>query len=501
MSHEQSATLSAKAVQVSGAVVRGTVWSLAMRWSIRLIGMLSVLILARLLTPADYGVMAMATLTIGLVQVFLDASADTALLRHPSPSTEIAHSCWSIRLIQSGFIAVVVALSAPLAAAYFREPRVEWAMWVLSVGFVISGLSSMGPVLARREFDFALEVKIGVASKILSFLVTVGAALLWRNYWALVLGQLTGQIAATLLSYLWHPYRARWSTAHMRELWGFSQWLLLSGIANYIGTKLDEFIAGRVGTPQDLGRYRLASELGLMVSVELGTPLNRALLPVLSSMQSDLPRMRSALMSTVGMVNSLTLPAGIGLAMLAERVVPVMLGPQWVEAAPLLRLFAAMGAIRFIVGPYYTLFMSEGRSRLLAMMAWLDVAVFCVCVWPALKEFGFIGLAYARFVSLLAAVGFWLVLGHCNGLRIGRLVKEVWRPALGTALMAAVLAAVSDIVLPAGPVLDLLAHVALGAACYAVWMLVSWLLCGRPAGLESRLLAILQKVFRRPGPQ
>lgn len=477
------------------ALLRGTAWSLLMRWGIKLIGMVSMLILARLLAPADYGLMAMAMLVIGLVQVFLDASADTALLRHPEHGERIAHSAWTLRLLQSLAIALAIAVLAPLAALYFREPRVQPVMWVLAGGFVITGLGSVGPILARRELDFVLEVRIGLLSKLLSFALTLGCALWWRNYWALVVGQLVGQLAASVLSYRYHPYRPRVCFAHVRELWSFSQWLLISGIANYVGTKLDELIAGRVGTPRDLGHYRVSAELGMMVSIELGAPLSRALLPVLAAMQGDLPRMREALMKTVGAVNTVTLPAGIGLAMLAEEAVPVLLGAQWAPAAPLLRLFAAMGAVRFIVGPYYTLFTSLGRSGVLAAMGWLDVVVFCSIVWPSYQHFGFVGLAYARFFSLIVAVVVWLVVGHANGLLVPRLLREIWRPALGAALMAGVLAA-----LPAGwGVADLCGRIAVGAAVYAIWIVATWRLTGCPDGLEARLLDVLKRRLARAG--
>lgn len=475
---------------VGRALIRGTAWALVMRWAIKAIGMVSMLILARLLAPEDYGLMAMATLVVGLVEAFLNASAETALLRHPDPTPELAHSAWTMKLLQSIVIAFAVCAAAPAAVVYFREPRVAHVIWLLSLGFVFGGASSVGPVLARKDLNFGLEVRIGVYAKIISFFVTVGCAWWWRNYWALVAGTLAGQLSSCVLGYALHRYRPRFCVARVRELWGFSQWLLLSGIASYVSSKLDEFVAGRIGSSRDLGFYRIASEVGLMVSVELGAPMNRALLPVLATMQRDLPRMRSALMKTVAVVNTFTLPAGFGLALVASTAVPVLLGARWNGAVHLLQLFAMMGAVRFIVGPYYTLFMALGRSRLLAYMSWLDVCTFGIAAWPLVNHLGFTGLAVARLVAAAVAVVVWLILGHRAGLRVQLLFKAIWRPALGVCLMSV---AETYLLAPHSPpgLLGLAMQVVGGAAIYSAWLALSWYCSGRPAGVEASVIGML----------
>lgn len=467
---------------LAATLIRGTLWSVGLRWSMRLIGLLSTVIVARLLSPADFGLLAMATLVMGLVETFLDADAANALLRAPDATRELADSAWTIKVIQSVVVALAVAIAAPFAADYFKEPRVAPVIWALVATILISGFGSIGPLMARKELDFSLEVKAMLIGRVAALIATVGLAFAWRSYWALVIGGLVGQVIGFIAGYALHPYRPRFTLSHARALWGFSQWMLVSGIGLFFARKLDGFVVGRAGTAKDLGVYNIAMELGQMITMELGAPLNRALLPVLSTLHGEPAHMRAALMKTVAAVNTVTLPAGVGLALVANLVVPVVLGSAWNEAIPFLVLFSLIGAIRFVVGPYYTLLMTIGSSRTLAFITWFELAVFAVAA-AAFWERGVQGIAYAKLVSTIVILIVWVELGRRNGLAITSLGRAVARPAVGSALMALALwlLPLPDL----GDGASLAVRIAIGSIVYIVWILGSWVALGRPDGLES----------------
>jgi len=455
-----------------------------MRWGVRLIGLFSTVIVARLLVPADYGLIAMASLVMTLVQVFIESDAGNALLREPNASEAFQHSTWTIRFLQSLVLALVISLAAPLASAYFREPRLEAVIWVFAVSVVVEGLSGLGPLLARKDLSYGSEVKILLASRVVNLVVTVGLALAWRNYWALVLGAVSGSFTSTALSYLLHPYRPRIDFSHTRAILGFSQWMILTFIGTFAARKVDGFVVGRIGSAADLGSYNVGMELGQMVTAELGSPLSRALLPVLSTLHADPPRMRAAVMKTTAAMNTITLPAGIGLAAVAPVLVPVVLGPNWTSAVPILIAFAMMGAVRYLSGPYFALFMAEGRSRILAMMAWIEFAAFGIAV-AFLFQFGVLGVVYARGVATVIIVSTWLVLGHVNGLRLPVFFRVTWRPVLSCLLMVGCI-----VLLPVDhlrPVVQLALMVPVGALVYVASIWCLWLAVGKPDGFESQI--------------
>ncbi len=479
---------------LAGALVRGTLWSVGLRWFVRLTGFLTTIVVARLLLPEDYGLLALAMLVIGLVQTFVDSGAATALLRLKEPSKAMVDSAWTLNLVQSLLVTAIVVAVAPLAARFFADPRLTWVVIALAPTVAMWGLGSIGPLLARKEFAFGLEFKVTVIMRVVSLVATIGAALVLRDYWALVIGALLGSLAYLVASYALHPYRPRFTFAHFGELWGFSQWMLVSGIGVYLARKVDGLVVGRVGTASEVGLYNLSLEVGSMITGELGAPLNRALLPVLAALQDEPARMRSALMETVAAVNLLTLPAGIGLALVAPYAVEVVFGPQWIAAAPLLAVFSFIGAIRFLVGPYYTLFLTVGRSRILASMSWAELAAFAAFAYWFLDD-GVTGIAEARFLSCIVIVAAWVVLGRQHGLRVHDLVAAVARPLLGCALMASALWSLPAIDAPA--IVQLAYRVAVGGAIYVAWIGGSWLAQGRPDGFEKRVFGMLAAQLSR----
>ena len=469
------------------ALARGAMLSISLRWFIKGIGLISTIILARFLTPEDYGVLVMASLVVGLVEIFFFSGADTALLRYQDASDDLVNSAWTLRLIQALIVGIVVAALAPVAAYYFRDDRVIAVMLVLSTGIVVSALGNIGPVLARKNLEFGLEVKIGMGAKTIGFVVTVISAYLMRSYWALVIGTYAGQLAGVYLSYRMHPFRPKWHTGRIRELWSFSQWLLVSSVGNFFGRKLDELILGRIGSAQALGVYNVASELGQTVTVEISAPVNRSLFPVLSSIQNDQPKSLQLFFSALGFVNLFTIPVGIGMCMLATPFVQVVLGAKWLDVIPILEIFAIQGTIRFLVSPYYVWFMVIGNGRLLAFMSWLELGFFTVfaAFWYHL---GGVGLAWARLDTTLVIVLIWMLLGRSANLSVRALFQAIHRPLLAGLAMALCLWQVDRILVFGDPYTKLFSLTALGALTYALTILLLWAISGRPDGIEKSLM-------------
>lgn len=471
----------------SKALARGTLWSVTLRWFIKGIGLLSTIILARFLTPADYGVMVMATMVIGLVEIFFFSSADTALLRSQESSDELVNSAWTLRLIQAVIVALVVAVLTPVASHYFRDDRVIPVMLALCFGIVFGSLGNIGPTLARKNLEFGVEVKIGIASKLISFFITVIAAYCLRSYWALVIGAYAAHLSGVWLSYRLHAYRPKWDASRIRELWNFSQWLLISSIGNFFGRKLDELILGRIGSAQALGVYNVASELGQTVTVEISAPVNRSLFPVLSSMQHDKPASLSLFFSTLGVINTFTIPVGIGMCLLATSFVQVVLGHSWLEVIPVLEVFAIQGVIRFLVSPYYVWFMVINKGKNLAIMSWLELCCFLLFA-ALLYERGVLGLAWSRLLTTLVIVVVWIIVGNSEGLRPTALLRAIFRPLVAGIVMGFFLFQLRSLLMFSSPYTELPSLIAIGVLVYTVALMLVWLGLGKPDGVEKSFL-------------
>jgi O-antigen/teichoic acid export membrane protein len=474
-------------------VARGAVLAVTMRWTDRLIGIVSTLILARLLAPADFGIVAMASLVVALVDTLLDFGVNTALVQKRSVDAEDFHTAWTLRLGQSAAAAAIIALAgAPAAVEYFNDPRVAPVLWIMALSLLASGFENIGLVALQRNMEFGREFRFFFWRRLIGFAVTIALALALRSYWAMVLGALTGRLAGVALSYVMHDFRPRLSTARLRSLWSFSQWLLARNLGAFGATQVDKLIVGRRAGAGALGHYTLADEVAAMPVTELLAPIGRVLLPAFARLVDRPEELRRAFGLALGTQALVALPAGVGLAMVADNAVPVLLGAQWAASIPLLQALALIGVATALTHSSTYLLLALGRVRLQAAFVWAHFAVLA-----GLLVFGVPGadpqaVAWTRLVvAVLAAAAFlWLATLATPAVQAVDLVRHTWRPLAATALMAGALYALPlPTTWPAA--MRLVAAIGTGVLLYAVALYTLWRAAGGPEGAERYVLGKL----------
>ncbi|MEY3201150.1 MAG: hypothetical protein RIR70_700, partial [Pseudomonadota bacterium] len=331
-------------------LIRGSLWMVGARWAARLIGLLSTVVLARLLVPADFGLVAMAWLVVGLFETCTSFGLDYALIRTTAATREHLDTAWTLRFMQSLLITLLVVLVAPVAAWYFNEPRVAPLLYTLAGVTLINGVGSVGPVLFRKELSFAREFWFGFVSKCVTTAATLGFAFAFRSYWALMAGPLIGAVFGFFLGYRMHPFRPRFCLAKAREMWGFSQWMLLVNVGNFAQERADQMLLGRLSSAREMGLYNVANEVASLPTSEVLFPMSRVLFPGFAKLTPTPDRLRAAYLSVLGFLTALALPAGVGLALVAEDFVLLLLGAQWQEAVPFLQVLALCGMFRVVCG-------------------------------------------------------------------------------------------------------------------------------------------------------
>lgn len=478
-------------------LIKGALWAVGTRWSIKGIGFLNTVIMARLLMPADYGLVAMAMLIVGLIQAMMDFGATAALLRKGDVSTSEINSAWTLRILQSLGVALLLVVVAPLAAAYFVEARVQPVLWVLAACVALGGAENIGLTLAQKAFQFSVEFRVNVISKLLSVAATLAAGYVLRDYRALVIGIAVGYLAGLALSYLMHPYRPRWETSKIGEIWGITKWLMLAGVGSFLLRKSDEVAAGRIGSTGDFGLYHTGSDLGRLTVGQLGPAMMRAFLPVLSSIQADVPRTNSAVLKTLAAVNAITLPMGFGMAAVALPFTHLVLGEKWLEAAPFVALFALVGSAQFALSPLTALLVLRGHTRILNTVSWIEFAIFVVASLILVPHFYLMGMGFARLLASLAnsLVLSFSVKRYCN-ITLDKLLLSIVRPLTGSALMYFLVTHVLNMNPKDG--IQIFISIMAGACFYSAWLLGSWIVCGKPEGLESTVWDVLGNNLLRP---
>ena len=231
----------------STTAFKGAILSVGMRWTDRLVGLISMLVLARLLTPADFGLVAMAMVVVGLLDVLLDLGVSAALIQNESSDKLDFDTAWTLRLAQSSIAAVLIVVGAPWAADYYHDPRIVDIMRVIAISVFVGGFENIGIVSFQKNMEFGRDFQFFLSKKLFGTVFTIAAALAFRSYWALVLGSLVSRLAGVGLSYRMHDFRPHLSLARLSRIWSSP-----SGICSEY-RRLHERAGGQV-CPRQQGR-------------------------------------------------------------------------------------------------------------------------------------------------------------------------------------------------------------------------------------------------------
>lgn len=477
--------------------ITGAAWMSALRWALKLLGLVNTAVLARLLAPEDFGLMAMAMLAVSFVETWFGFGVELALIQNKNATREDYDTAWTVRIIQGACVGLILAAASPLAAHYFHEPRLPPLLWLMAAAITLSGAGNIGTVNFQKELNFKQEFIFSVIGKLSGVITTIVLAYWLKSYWALGYGILFGYTFGFALSYAMHPYRPRFSLKKIRSLWAFSQWMLVGNIGGFVNQKVDELVVGAMAPASALGIYSMSLDIGQMVTAELARPINRVLLPLLSKLQDEAGRMRDVYLKVMASVNAFTLPAGVGLALSAPYVVAVVLGAKWQGAIPYVQIFALYGALRFIYSGAGSVLVALGKVRATSELQWLEAALMMgFCIIGGLIDSLF-GIALARLlVALVMGVVTVFYLTKLADITIVHFFLGLWRSVLSVIVMAAALAMIPKTFFPS-PLLALLGYITVGALTYSVVLLLLWWKTGKPDGIEPMVLVACQRAYRK----
>lgn len=471
------------------SVFKGAILTVSMRWTDRLIGFVSTLILARLLVPDDFGVVAMASLVVGLVDVLLALGVNVALIRNPNPTPAHYNTAWTLRLAQAAVAATIVFAVTPEAATYFNDPRIIPVLRFMALSMLLVGLENIGIITFQKEMRFGLDFRFVFLKRLVGFLATIATAWWLHSYWALVIGTLAGRSFGVLLSYQMHPMRPRFSLEKLKEIFSVSQWMLVNSIATYANRNLDKMLIGRRANATVVGGYTLADEISAMPSTEVLAPLNRVLFPAFVGAKNDLAELKRLYLLAQGVQSLLGISAGVGLALVAHEAVLVLLGEKWLFVVPFVQVLALANVVESITTSGRYVLLTLGKIRSTALVSWLQVFFFATGAFLVLPDANAFQLASLRVIAVAAEflVSLWLLMQTLNNVGVLDIIRTVLRPLLATGAMALAVIFIGETIQLA-PITALILKIVTGMTTFPAVVLLMWWIAGRPAGAESYLL-------------
>ena len=474
-------------------VAAGAGWVYGYRWLGRLLDFVAIVVLARILSPDDFGLVAIAASFVTIVEGLAAFDVNKALIRTRDEDRALYDTAWTLSALR-GFVSALVMVSiAPLLS----DARVAAVMVALALSPLMTGLSNPRFVLFERDLVYSRLAVLTLGAKVVSFSVTLVLAVAYRSYWALVIGLLAGSLVSLILTYALRPYRPRVSLARFSDIFAFSGWLSLTTVVTTLAMETDKIIVGRLLGVADAGLYFMTQRIGVLPTRELISPLQRILFPSFSELAHDRDRLRRVVRESVNVLGSLSLPAGCGFALVANDFVPLALGGQWVTIVPLLTVLVPYLGLRATLSMTLPCVMALGATRLLFWVSFAYALVHLPAFIAGTALFGLAGTIWSLVVAgvLYSYLNAWL-LRRTLGITLGEILFQLRRPLCAAALMVGVLLAFAA-VLPlelfseSGSWLSLATKILVGGVVFCGVQYALWRLEGRPAGIERRLLQLL----------
>jgi lipopolysaccharide exporter len=486
---------------VRSRLLKGAVWLSGARLASNILATIGTLFLARLLLPSDFGLVALGTTTLSILASITNISLSEALVQHRDPSHHHFHTVWTLNLLRGVLIASVFALIAVPVARFYSDYRLENVMFALGGSAILNGLENPRAIMLTKQLIFWQQFMLQVSQKLVALITSVLIALIYHSYWALIGGILLGQLVGVIVSYAVLPFRPAFSIVHARELFSFSIWLTLCEAINTINWNFDQLLVGKFIGKTTLGYYTVGNNLAVMPSREATAPLTGTLFPAFSNLAHDPVRLAAAYQRAQALVTAVALPAGVGMALIADPLVRLSMGEKWLPVVFVIRILAAVFAFQTLGSLAQPLAMAAGRTKLLFKR---DLQAFLYrvpLVIVGLYFGGFAGVLYAR--AIMGTTGLLFntnVVTSVTGLSLWQQMRPNMRAVASVLLMAAVLVPM-DAFSDKGSghwtiALNLGALIAAGAAVYGVATFILWRVMGRPEGPETEVMQLVSRVWR-----
>jgi lipopolysaccharide exporter len=430
---------------LAAQMVRGGAWTLGLRVAVQAASLVQVAVLARLLAPEDFGLMGIALMTIGILEMVTDGGLAAALVQRRDDANPYLNTIFTVQLARGLVIGLGLFLAAPAVASFFDSPDATPIIKAMAVFAIVSGFSNPAMILYRRSLSFRPGSISALSGLIAGLIVTIPLAFWLRNVWALVLGMIASQATMAVGSYMLTSYRPRleFDWTRCRNLTHFGKWVTASNIAYFVLLNGDNVMVGKVLGTTPLGLYRFAFNVSTLPVTEISNTISQVSFPAFASIQHDRQQLRGTYLRVLWGTALLALPTTVILLVSAPDLIGGVLGAQWLPALTAFQILCVFAASRSVIATTGPLFQGAGLPRIPTWIALGQLAFLAVVAYPATRRWELEGIAMAITAAnvMALAVGLVLVAGAVEA-SLGEFSTALWPGLRAAIIMGAPLVAV-----------------------------------------------------------
>jgi PST family polysaccharide transporter/lipopolysaccharide exporter len=376
--------------------VKSGIWVTATKFSARFLQILLLIVLARLLTPREFGLIGIALLTLTATKRFTDIGLNAALIQQKEDNVNrYLDTTWCLEIGRGLLMFGALFVMAPFVAQIFGEPRAIPLIRVLGLGPILYGLRNPGVVYFQKRLNFHKDFLYQTCGGVTQFVVGVGFALYSPTAWALIFASVSRPAIKLVLSYVLHDYRPwpNFDVGIAKELIDFGKWITGASIIGWVYSQGDDAFVGWFLSATALGFYQYAYRMADTPATEVSGIISSITFPAYSAIQEDFDELRRALVQTLRFTSTIVFPMAFGIALVTPSFVRVVLGPDWTPMIGAMQLLAMYGLLHALTRNYGSIWKALDRPDLIVKTGLLRIAILAALIWPMTARFGIEGTA------------------------------------------------------------------------------------------------------------
>lgn len=388
------------------AFIKGVSWMSILRLLTRGLGFIKLAILARLLTPQDFGLFGIAALTLAFLEQFTQPGINLALIQQDEPIDKYVNTAWVVSIVRGLTISAVMFASAVSITRFFHQEDALPLLLLAATIPVVRGFINPAIVTFAKELRFTKEFALGSLVLAADATISVAAAFAFHSAIAFIYGMLVGAVVEVLLSFIMIKIRPAFHfvLADAKKLINFGKWITLSSILTYLTEQFDDIIVGRFLGATSLGIYQIAYKVGVLPSNELSQTVSKVTFPIYTQISKDATRLKNAMLRTTGALAIVSLPFVILVMLFPKELIRLFLGSQWLAAAIPLQVLVIDGFIRSVSQAPAAALLAVGRPASIAKILLFRFIIMLIGLSALVANYQLLGVAVAVVVSSLATM-------------------------------------------------------------------------------------------------
>ncbi len=396
----------------------GITWLGAIRIILRGLGLFKTVIIARFLLPTQFGLFGIASIILGLIEILTETGVNVFLIQEKDKLDKFVDTAWIVSVARGLIIAVLIAVSAPFVASFYKTPSATIVILLIAIVPLIRGFINPAEIKFQKDLEFSKEFFFRTAILIVDALVSVSIVISTHSPMGLVWGMVGGAITELVLSHLLikPSPKIKFNKQIASDIISRGKWVTSFGIFDYLFTNADNLIVGKIFGIGALGLYDMGYSISILPATEVAGIVSKATFPIYVQISHEVDRLKKAFFKTAGLMLVLGVPVAVIFFLFPEFIIKIVLGNKWLSAAPVLKILALFGLIRAVTGSANAVFLSLKKQNLLALITFVNIFILLATIFPFTAGLGLTGAAYSALLASIISlfVTFYLALKILN---------------------------------------------------------------------------------------